>query len=109
LAGVTYSFTAHAHDIFVHQRMLREKIERAHFVVAISEFNKQYLLERAPRTAPDKIKVVHCGIEPENTVRCFRRRNHKNAATLTAKRSIFTNNLQFSASPACNLTKASGI
>jgi glycosyltransferase involved in cell wall biosynthesis/Ser/Thr protein kinase RdoA (MazF antagonist) len=65
LTGATYSFTAHAHDIFVHQRMLRQKIERAHFVVAISEFNRQYLLRRAPRVAADKIKVVHCGIEPE--------------------------------------------
>lgn len=65
LAGIPFSFTAHAHDIFLHERMLAEKVERARFVVAISEFNKQYLLERAPRVAPDRIKVVHCGIEPE--------------------------------------------
>ncbi len=65
LTGVGYSFTAHAHDIFLHERMLAEKIERARFVVSISEFNKRYMLGRAPSVEPEKIKVVHCGIEPE--------------------------------------------
>lgn len=65
LTGLPFSFTVHAHDIFLHERMLAEKVGRARFVAAISEFNKQYLLERAPRVPPDKIKVVHCGIEPE--------------------------------------------
>ena len=65
LTGTSFSFTAHAHDIFLHERMLAEKVGRARFVVAISEFNKQYLLQRAPGVSPDKIKVVHCGIEPD--------------------------------------------
>ena len=65
LTGVGYSFTAHAHDIFLHERMLAEKIERARFVVSISEFNKRYMLGRAPAVGPEKIRVVHCGIEPE--------------------------------------------
>jgi glycosyltransferase involved in cell wall biosynthesis len=66
LTDVGFSFTAHAHDIFLHQHMLREKVERAQFVVAISEFNKEFLLRCAPRMSPDKIQVVHCGIELEN-------------------------------------------
>lgn len=65
LTGVGYSFTAHAHDIFLHEHMLAEKAERSRFVVSISEFNKRYILERAPRVSPDRIKVVHCGIEPD--------------------------------------------
>jgi len=64
LTGIGFSFTAHAHDIFLHQSMLAEKVEAARFVVAISEFNKTYLLRHAPTVAPDKIHVVHCGIEP---------------------------------------------
>ena len=66
LTDVGFSFTAHAHDIFLHQHMLREKVERAQFVVAISQFNKEYLLRCAPRVSPEKIQVVHCGIELAN-------------------------------------------
>ncbi|HEX8148582.1 MAG TPA: glycosyltransferase [Pyrinomonadaceae bacterium] len=65
LSGASFSFTAHAHDIFLHELMLAEKVRRARFVVSISEFNKRYILERARGVAADKIEVVRCGIEPE--------------------------------------------
>lgn len=65
LTGVGYSFTAHAHDIFLEQRMLAEKVRRARFVAAISQFNKDFLLRLAPDVRPEKIEVVHCGIELE--------------------------------------------
>jgi colanic acid/amylovoran biosynthesis glycosyltransferase len=63
LTGVGFSFTAHAHDIFVDTHMLAEKLEKARFVVAISRFNKAYLLRHAPSVAAEKIKVVHCGVD----------------------------------------------
>ncbi len=63
LTGVSFSFTAHAHDIFVHTRMLDHKFEKAKFVVTISEFNKQYILRLFPETLPEKIKVIHCGVD----------------------------------------------
>lgn len=66
LTGVSFSFTVHAHDIFLHQHMLAEKVRKARFVVAISQFNKAYLLRCAPDTPADAIKIVHCGIEVEN-------------------------------------------
>lgn len=66
LSGVSFSFTAHAHDIFLHPQMLAEKMRMASFVVSISEFNKRTLLGRAPDLPPGKIKVVHCGIELQN-------------------------------------------
>ena len=65
LAGVGYSFTAHAHDIFLEQRMLAEKVRKARFVAAISKHNKDFLLRLAPDVPPGKIEVVHCGIELE--------------------------------------------
>ena len=65
LTGASFSFTAHAHDIFVHRRMLGEKLKRASLVVTISEFNRRYLLQRYPDTPAARIKVVHCGVEPE--------------------------------------------
>jgi glycosyltransferase involved in cell wall biosynthesis len=63
LTGVSFSFTAHAHDIFVHKKMLEEKIKKAGFVVTISEFNKRYILKLCPQINKNKIKVVHCGVD----------------------------------------------
>lgn len=65
LTGISFSFTAHAHDIFVHTRMLAEKMERARFVVTVSEFNKRYLLRLCPQIPEGKISVIRCGIEIE--------------------------------------------
>lgn len=64
LTGLPYSFTAHAHDIYVEQAMLDEKIRGARFVVTISEYNRRLLASRDPQQA-DKIVVVHCGIDPD--------------------------------------------
>jgi glycosyltransferase involved in cell wall biosynthesis len=62
LTGVPYSFTAHAHDIFVHQLMLERKLADAAFAVAISEYNREFLAGLNPGGTP--IHVVHCGIDP---------------------------------------------
>jgi colanic acid/amylovoran biosynthesis glycosyltransferase len=66
LSGIAFSFTVHAHDIFIHQQMLAEKARQARFIAAISEYNKRFILGRVPGLAPEKIKVIRCGIEPEN-------------------------------------------
>jgi colanic acid/amylovoran biosynthesis glycosyltransferase len=62
LTGIPYSFTAHAHDIFIHQALLARKASDAAFVVAISEFHRDFLRERAPAA---RLEVVHCGVHPE--------------------------------------------
>lgn len=63
LSDLTYSVTAHAHDIFVDQTFLRQKLEGASFVRVISEYNRRYLLSRFPELDPDRIHVVHVGID----------------------------------------------
>lgn len=61
LLRVGYSFTAHAHDIYMDQAMLATKIADADFVVTISEFNRRFLDRfAAPGSA---VSVVHCGID----------------------------------------------
>jgi glycosyltransferase involved in cell wall biosynthesis len=62
LAGIPYSFTAHADDIFVRRPMLEEKVAAASFVVAISEFNRRLLAGQIGETAARRIRVVHCGV-----------------------------------------------
>lgn len=46
--GIPFSFTAHAKDIYhesVDRKALAEKIEKAEFVITVSDFNRQYLEE----------------------------------------------------------------
>lgn len=64
LAGISFSFTAHAIDIFAHRVMLAEKLREARFVIAISEYNKRIMSELVPE-ASAKIHVVHCGVDPD--------------------------------------------
>jgi colanic acid/amylovoran biosynthesis glycosyltransferase len=65
LVGVPYSFTVHAHDLFVDQDLLAIGIREARFVVAISEFNRRFLRDHGwGRATP--VYVIHCGVEPDS-------------------------------------------
>ncbi len=65
LTGIPFSFTAHGSDIHVEQRSVDRKIEAAAFAVMVSEYNREFLIERfGPRIA-DRMHVVHCGIDPD--------------------------------------------
>ncbi|MCA1734410.1 MAG: hypothetical protein LC732_12525, partial [Acidobacteria bacterium] len=64
LTGIPYSFSVHAHDIFVDRTHLRRKLRRAAFVRSISQFNRLFLERLYPGEAQGKIEVVHVGIEP---------------------------------------------
>lgn len=63
LGGPPYSFTVHGPDEFMRPMGLSEKIRRAGFVVAISDFGRSQLYLRARYADWPKIKVVHCGVE----------------------------------------------
>ena len=65
LTGISYSVTVHAHDIFVRTAMLATKMRAARFVVAISDFNREYLARVVGPWVRDKTHVIHCGISPE--------------------------------------------
>ncbi|NIV15806.1 MAG: glycosyltransferase, partial [Aliifodinibius sp.] len=66
LTGINYSITVHAHDIFVDQVMLGTKLGDAEFIIAISDYNREFLVSRLGDWVLDKTYVVHCGINPEN-------------------------------------------
>ncbi len=67
LTDLPFSFSAHAHDIFLTRSLLAEKARAARFVRAISEFNRRYLAA-IPGFPADKIEVLRCGVTlPEAT------------------------------------------
>jgi glycosyltransferase involved in cell wall biosynthesis len=65
LTGIPYSVTVHAHDIFVQRAMLATKLREASFVVAISDFNRDYLASVVGEWIKGKTHVIHCGVQPE--------------------------------------------
>lgn len=63
MADLPWSFTAHGSDLHREQAMLREKVEEAAFVVAISQYNRDFILDRVGRALGGKVLVVHCGVD----------------------------------------------
>lgn len=66
LSGIPYSFTPHAYDIFKREfqtGFLRTKIQDAHFVVAVSQFNKFFLQNFSGQKSENgRYPVIHYGI-----------------------------------------------
>ena len=63
LLGKPFGFTCHAHDIFVHDHLLREKIESAAVPVTISRYNVEWLAGQVTPRARERLTVVHCGVD----------------------------------------------
>ena len=66
LLGVPFSFTGHAADLFRDRAALLDKIERAEFIVCISEFHREFFLQNGAR--PDQLHIVYCGIDGKHFV-----------------------------------------
>jgi glycosyltransferase involved in cell wall biosynthesis len=66
LTDIPWSFTAHGSDLHRDQAMLEEKVSSAKFAVAISQYNRRFILEHCAAIDADKIKVVHCGVDLSN-------------------------------------------
>jgi colanic acid/amylovoran biosynthesis glycosyltransferase len=64
LGGPPYSFTVHGPDEFLAPLGLEDKIRRSAFAVAISSFGRSQLYLRTAAGLWPKIRVVHCGLEP---------------------------------------------
>ena len=64
LSDRPYSFTAHAHDIYVERAMLDVKIRDAAFVVTISEANRRLIEGWYGAAAAARVAVIHCGTDP---------------------------------------------
>ena len=67
LGGPSYSFTVHGPDEFDKPEYfgIGQKVRRAAFVVAISSYGRSQLYRWVEHQHWPKIKVVHCGLEPD--------------------------------------------
>lgn len=67
ITGRNFSFTCHAHDIFLDPQLLAKKIHQAALAVTISQFNIDWLTQRVSAQARSKLAVVHCGVDMRRT------------------------------------------
>lgn len=65
LTGIPYSFTAHGSDLHRDQHMLTEKVAESELVVAISEYNRQRIVEHCGNEYQDRVQVIHCGTDTD--------------------------------------------
>jgi colanic acid/amylovoran biosynthesis glycosyltransferase len=79
LSDLTYSFTVHGPDVFVHRVLLREKIRKATFIRCISTFNKAFLAGLYPGITDGKLEVVRSGLNPDVYEEAARRAPRKKA------------------------------
>jgi glycosyltransferase involved in cell wall biosynthesis len=63
-AGVTFSFTGHAADLFRDRQLLRSKLKRARFVVAISHWHRRFYQSIVARP-PTEYPVVRCPVDTD--------------------------------------------
>jgi glycosyltransferase involved in cell wall biosynthesis len=64
LSGRRYTFTGHAHDLYVDRTMLATKVADAASVVTISEANRARIRDWFGDGAAARTVVIHCGVDP---------------------------------------------
>jgi colanic acid/amylovoran biosynthesis glycosyltransferase len=62
-AGIPYSFTAHAYDIYMNSRMLPAKLEDATFVVTCADTNRRYLASLCGPEAGERVHLNYHGTD----------------------------------------------
>jgi len=63
LMGVPFSMTLHGSDLLLHAAYLDLKLEHCSFCVAVSEFNRNHIVEHYPQVDAQKIIVQRMGVD----------------------------------------------
>lgn len=63
LTRLPFSFTAHAYDIYRWPQFFELKLKEASFVVTVSEYNRQYIVQRFGPNQAGKVHVIYPPID----------------------------------------------
>ncbi len=61
--NIPFGFTCHAHDIFLENHLLTEKVRDASLCVTISDFNIRFIGSLIGKHTEGKFNVIHCGVD----------------------------------------------
>ncbi|MFZ0735399.1 MAG: glycosyltransferase family 4 protein [Candidatus Sulfotelmatobacter sp.] len=75
LLGVGFSLTLHGSDLLLHGIYLDVKLENCAFCLTVSEYNRQYVLERYPEADRRKVMVARLGVQVPEIVSQWRTPN----------------------------------
>jgi glycosyltransferase involved in cell wall biosynthesis len=65
MAGLPFSFSGHAHDIYLDQTQLADKLRRARFVTTCTASNRDALRRLVPECPAERVAVVRHGVRLE--------------------------------------------
>jgi colanic acid/amylovoran biosynthesis glycosyltransferase len=63
LLGIGFSFTLHGSDLLQRADLMAAKLRACRFCVTVSDFNRNYILERYPSTPESKVVVQRLGVD----------------------------------------------
>ena len=86
--GKSYSFTAHAADIYTRANLARQKIDNASFVITVSNYNKEQLLKFYPGISEAKIHILHPWVDVNRFEAALNRSIHKPLRILSVGRLV---------------------
>ncbi len=69
LTGRSFSFTAHARDIYVHRHLLAEKLRRSAFAITVCEYNRKILAAYDSNLKREQIHVIPPALDLEGFLR----------------------------------------
>jgi glycosyltransferase involved in cell wall biosynthesis len=64
LLGIGFSMTLHGSDLLLHAAYLDTKLKYCRFCVTVSDYNRNYILEKYPQVRLDKVSVRRLGVDP---------------------------------------------
>lgn len=109
VSGVPYSLTCHAYDIYLPNRLLRDKIKGATFVTTVSEFNRRYIIDKYAPGEPDKIRVVYLGADADEWRPPVGRARHNQTPSIVCVAQLIPCKGQVHLIRACALLREKGI
>jgi glycosyltransferase involved in cell wall biosynthesis len=68
ILGIGYSLTLHGSDLLVDPTFMDFKLAHCTFCRTISEYNRNYIVERYPEVDPEKLSVVRLGVDAEGPI-----------------------------------------
>jgi len=67
LLGVGFSFTLHGSDLLLHENLLGTKLRFCRFCMTVSDYNRDYILQKFPRTSAAKVLVQRLGVDVDES------------------------------------------
>jgi len=65
ISGIPCSFTGHGRDVFCNQRLLREKMTQARYVIVVADYMKEFLQKAYPDIPASKYQKIIMGVDPQ--------------------------------------------